>query len=135
MLKCFAICATLLILGFGSVRAQQQDVVVRKTEVPGTNLEMVVVMSKAQADITSGLADQEHPRVASPTGDWLAFATDCEIERLFGRSRSLIQGLRVERKEQNLRLRSTSISFPGMPGPSRIKTSNVIARRPYFDKP
>jgi hypothetical protein len=99
MLKCFAICATLLILGFGSVRAQQQDVVVRKTEVPGTNLEMVVVMSKAQADITSGLADQEHPLVASPTGDWLAFATDCEIEWLFGRSRSLIQGLRVERKE------------------------------------
>ena len=99
MLKCFAACATLLILGFGSVRAQQQDMVVRKIEVAGTDFEMVVVMSKAQADITNGLSEQETPLVASPTGDWLAFATDCEIERIFGRSRSLIHGFRVERKE------------------------------------
>jgi hypothetical protein len=99
MLKCFAIFATVLVLGLGSVSAQQQDIVVRKIEVPGTDFDFVVVMSKNPAGITSGLSDQEHPLVASPTGDWLAFATDCEIERIFGRSRSLIHGFRVERKE------------------------------------
>jgi hypothetical protein len=36
---------------------------------------------------------------AGPTGDWLAFATNCDIERIFGSSRSVIHGFRVERKE------------------------------------
>jgi hypothetical protein len=98
MLKGFTICATLLVLGIGSVSAQQHDIVVRKIEVPGADFDMVVVMSKAGAGITGGLSDQE-PLVASPTGDWLAYATDCEIERIFGRSQSLIHGFRVERKE------------------------------------
>jgi len=99
MLKCFAILATVLVVGFGSVSAQQQDIVMRKIEVPGTDFDFVVVMSKDQAGITNRLSDQEHPLVTRPTGDWLAFATDCEIERIFGRSRSLIHGFRVERKE------------------------------------
>ena len=99
MLKYFAICAALLVLGIGSVSAQQQDIVVRKMEVPGADFDMVVVMSKAQAGATSGLSGHEPSLVAGPTGDWLAFATDREIEQIFGRSRSVIHGFRVERKE------------------------------------
>ena len=100
MLKCFAVCATLLVVGIGSASAQQpQDIVVRKIEVPGTYFDMVVVMSKDQAGATSGRSGQQSPLVTAPTGDWLAFATDCEIERIFGSSRSLIHGFRVERQE------------------------------------
>lgn len=98
MLKGLSICATLLVLGVSSVSAQQQDIVVRKIEVPGADFDMVVVTPKAGAGTTRSLSDQE-PLVASPTGDWLAYATDCEIEGIFGRSRSLIHGFRVERKD------------------------------------
>jgi len=99
MLKHISICAALLVLGTGSVGAQQPDIVVRKIEVPGAGFDMVVVMSKDHAGATSGRSGQESPLVTAPTGDWLAFATDCEIERIFGSSRSLIHGFRVERKE------------------------------------
>ena len=99
MLKYITVCAVLLVLGTGSVSAQQQDIVVRKMEVPGADFDMVVVMSKAQAGATSGLSGHEPSLVAGPTGDWLAFATDREIEQIFGRSRSVIHGFRVERKE------------------------------------
>ncbi len=99
MLKYVTICAALLVFGIGAVGAQQQNVVVRKMEVPGTDFDMVVVTSKAQATARSGLSGQDPSLVAGPTGDWLAFATDCEIERIFGRARSVIHGFRVEHKE------------------------------------
>jgi len=37
--------------------------------------------------------------VAGPTGDWLAFATDRDIEGIFGNGRSVVHAFRVERKE------------------------------------
>jgi hypothetical protein len=101
MLKHFAVCAVLLVLGTGSVNAQQQDVVLRKIEVPGADFDVVFVMSKAQAAATIGLRSPENSLVVRSIGDELAFATDGEIERIFGSSRYLIHACRVERKDSD----------------------------------
>ena len=121
MLKYITVCAVLLVLGTGSVNAQQQDVVLRKIEVPGADFDMVVVMSKAQAAATNGPREFKNSLVVRPTGDELASATDGEIERIFGSSRYLIHGFRVERKAVTPRPLSTSTSFPKVHGPPRTE--------------
>jgi len=70
---------------------------------------------------------------AGPTGDWLAFATNCDIERIFGSSRSVIHGFRVEAKRVNPHPLSTSTSFPKVPGPLQPTTRSVITRLPCTD--
>ena len=96
MLRYITVCAVLLVLGTGSVNAQQQDVVLHKIEVPSADFDMVVVMSKAQAATANGPRSPSNSLVVSPTGDELASATDAEIERIFGSSRYLIHAFRVE---------------------------------------
>jgi len=48
---------------------------------------------------SSGPSRHESSLVAGPTGDWLAFATDRDIEGIFGNGRSVVHAFRVERKE------------------------------------
>jgi hypothetical protein len=98
MLKHIAIGITLLILGTSGAGAQGRGIVLRKMEVQGADFDIVVAMSKTQAD-GSGHSGQEGSLVAGPTGDWLAFATDGDIERIFGNGRSVVHAFRVERKE------------------------------------
>ena len=97
MLKYLAVSAVLFICGAGSVNAQQQDVALRNIEVPGADFDMVIVMSKARAAATIG-EGPENPLVAHSTGGELAFATDRELESIFGPARSLIHAFRVERE-------------------------------------
>jgi hypothetical protein len=79
MLKQIAICAALVMLGTGAPSARNNDLVVRKMEVPGSGFEIIVVASKAQADAASGHSGPAGPLVVGPTGDWLAFAVDRHV--------------------------------------------------------
>jgi hypothetical protein len=97
MLRYLMIFAAAFVLGAGAASAQQQDIVVGKMEVPGAGFEIVVV--KSEGGTASAPSAQVSSLVASPTGDWLAFATEAEVERIFGSSQSVIHAFQVEGKQ------------------------------------
>ena len=102
MLKQLWICAALTAFGAGSVSAQQQDLVLRKVEVPGADFDIVFVMSRSKPPVTIGPRGQETPLAVHPIGDELAFAADSEVEKMFrdvGSSQYPIHAFRVERKD------------------------------------
>jgi hypothetical protein len=102
MFKQLWLCAALIAFATGSLSAQEQDLVLRKAEVPGADFDIVFVMSKSKPPATIGLRALDNPLVVHPIGDELAFAADSEVEKMFrgvGSSQYPIHAFRVERKD------------------------------------
>ena len=83
MFKQLWLCAALIAFATGSLSAQEQDLVLRKAEVPGADFDIVFVMSKSKPPATIGLRALDNPLVVHPIGDEPAFAADSEVEKMF----------------------------------------------------
>ena len=101
MLKYLSICAALVVLGTGSVNAQQKDPVWQKVEVPGADFYIVFAMTKSPVARNNALRGQPDPLIVYPAGSELAFAVDGEVEKMFkdiGSVQFPACAFRVERK-------------------------------------
>ena len=91
MFRQLSICVALTVAATGTLNAQQQEAVLRKAEIPGTNFYAVVATPKFPAGVTLNLRDQPDPTIAYIAGGALALSIDSEVEKLFKNFGSLLE--------------------------------------------